>query len=209
MRKARVFLAGVPIVTVAAGLALTLLPERAAGYPPAVGILGKAKGCLACHANNGPWQDDAATVIDIVDQASGSSLKQPDGSFSITASRGETRTVLTVLGRVRGDSALPPYRNAWLYVDPSTIATGSLSKFAPGWEVNLPMGCRIAGDRLALFDGALISVLPMTVRAGDGARDAEIALQVMLTRGESVKGKPKEGMIGSYFERRVHLRVMD
>jgi hypothetical protein len=31
----------------------------------------------------------------------------------------------------------------------------------------------------------------------------------MLTKGESVKGKPKEGMIGSYFERKVTLKIMD
>jgi hypothetical protein len=47
----------------------------------------------------------------------------------------------------------------------------------------------------------------MTLRPGDDARDAEIELQVMLTRGESVKGKPQEGMIGSYFERKVRLKV--
>lgn len=49
----------------------------------------------------------------------------------------------------------------------------------------------------------------MTIRPTDAAQDAELALQVMLTKGESVKAKPKEGMIGSYFERRVKLKVTD
>jgi hypothetical protein len=31
----------------------------------------------------------------------------------------------------------------------------------------------------------------------------------MLTKGESVKGKPKEGMIGNYFTRIVKVRVLD
>ncbi len=41
------------------------------------------------------------------------------------------------------------------------------------------------------------------------AADAEIAWQLMITKGESVKGKAREGMIGSYFERTVKLRVLD
>lgn len=209
MRGTSAVLAGPPVVGVAVAVALALLPGRVEGYPPSVGILGRAKNCLACHASTGPWQDDAATVIDVVDMASGRSLLQDDGSFAIAARRGEARTVLTVLGRARGDSAPAPSRNAWLYVDPSTVATSSLSKFAPGWEVNLPMGCRIVGDRLEAYEGGLISVLPMTIRPGDGARDAVIELQVMLTRGESIKGRPKEGMIGSYFVRRVRLTVSD
>jgi hypothetical protein len=94
-------------------------------------------------------------------------------------------------------------------VDPATIETGSLSKFAPGWEVNLPMSCRIVGDKLELYEGATLTVLTMILRATDAARDAELTLQVMFTKGESVKGKPKEGMIGSYFERKVKLKVAD
>ena len=49
----------------------------------------------------------------------------------------------------------------------------------------------------------------MTVRPLDAARDAQLSLQLMLTRGESVKGKGKEGMIGNYFERTVSLKVVD
>jgi len=30
-----------------------------------------------------------------------------------------------------------------------------------------------------------------------------------LTKGESVKGKPREGMQGSYFERTLYLKVIE
>mgnify|MGYP001580968936 CR=1 FL=1 len=183
--------------------------HRAFAYPPAVGILGKAKNCLACHVNNGPWKDDARTVIDIVDQDSKASLKQPGGTFLIEVKRGQTRTVLTVLSRSKGDSAEPPYRNAWLYIDPKTIKTASLSKFAPGWDVNLPMSCRVVGDKMEGYEGASLTVLPMTVRPTDAAQSGELVLQVMLTKGDSVKGNTRAGMVGSYFERRVQLKVID
>jgi len=188
---------------------LTVNPNEALAYPPAVGILGKAKDCLACHVNNGPWKDDDRTIIDIIDKETKKSFKQPDGSFIIEVKRGEVKTLLTVIGRTKEDTEKAPYRNAWLYVDPKTIESSSLSKFAPGWDVNLPGSCRIVGDKLEGYEGAKITILPMSIRAADSAQDAEITLQVMLTRGESVKGKPKEGMTGSYFERRVRLKVMD
>jgi len=76
-------------------------------------------------------------------------------------------------------------------------------QFAPGWRVNLPMACRIIGDELEGFEGAKITALPMSIRPGDDAKDAELQLQGMLTKGESVKGKAKEGMKGNYFERVV------
>jgi hypothetical protein len=189
------------------GFAAAVPTARA--YPPGVGILGNKKNCLECHVNNGPWKDDQRTIIDILDRETMKSLKQADGSFLIETKRGTAKTLLTVLGRAKGDPLEAPYRNAWLYVDPATIETGSLSKFAPGWEVNLPMACRLVGDKLELYEGATLTVLPMTLRATDAARDADLTLQVMLTKGESVKGKPKEGMIGSYFERKVTLKIMD
>ena len=178
-------------------------------YPPAVGILGKANNCLACHVNNGPWQDDGQTIIDLLDKETNKSLKQPDGSFLIEVKRGAARTLLTVIGRAKGDSLPSPYRNAWLYIDPKTIGSASLSKFAPGWDVNLPMACRIVGDKLEQYEGAALTALPMTVRPSDSAQDAELTLQVMLTKGDSVKAKPKEGMIGSYFERKARLKVIE
>jgi hypothetical protein len=177
-------------------------------YPPAVGIVGKAKNCLSCHVSNGPWKDDDNTIIDILDKESKESLKQLDGSFIINVKRGEKKTVLTVIGRSKKNIETP-YRNAWLYVDPETIKSSSLSKFAPGWDVNLPMACRIVGDKLDPFENATITVLPMTLEPTDDARDAELQLQIMLTKGESVKGKPKEGIISNYFERKVRLMVLD
>ncbi|MBI5266646.1 MAG: hypothetical protein HY851_05365, partial [candidate division Zixibacteria bacterium] len=119
------------------------------------------------------------------------------------------KSVLTVIGW-RGDSAAgTPYRNGWIYVDPKTIGSSSLSKFAPGWDVNLSAACRLVGDKFDGAPGAAVTSLPMSLRPGDAARDAELVLQVMLTKGESVKGKPKEGMIGNYFERQVILKVED
>src|SRR3990172_10541825 len=178
-------------------------------YPPAVGILGKSKDCLSCHVQNGLWKDDGKTIIDIIDKDTKKSFKQPDGSFLVEARRGEIKTVLTVIGRTKDDTEEPPYRNAWLYIDPRTIESSSLSKFAPGWDVNLPMACRIVGDTLEGYEGTKITVLPMTIRPTDSARDSELVLQVMLTKGESVKGKAKEGMLGNYLERKVRLKVTD
>ena len=197
------------MVLAGVGFILMESSQEASAYPPGVGILGKAKNCLDCHLNNGPWKDDANTIIDILDRETKKSVKQPDGSFLIEVRRGEIKTVLTVIGRKKEDTAEAPYRNAWLYVDPKTIESTSLSKFAPGWEVNLPMSCRIVGDPLEGYEGAKITALPMSIRPSDAAQDAELTLQVMLTKGESVKGQPKEGMIGSYFERKVKLRVVD
>lgn len=185
-----------------------LLPQAFA-YPPAVGILGKATSCMGCHANNGPWTDERKTIIDVLDQDTMKSLRQADGTFLVTVRRGQSKRLLTVIGRAKGDTAEAPYRNAWLYIDSSTIGAGSLSKFAPGWDVNLPMACRIVGDKLDQYEGAAMTVLPMTIRPTDAARDAEVVLQVMLTKGEAVKGKPKEGMIGSYFERKIKLKVTE
>jgi hypothetical protein len=176
-------------------------------YPPAVGILSTAKNCLSCHVNNGEWKDDSGTIIDILDRDTKQSLRQNDGSFRIDVKRHEARTVLTVIGRKRDGTAPAPYRNAWLYVDPATIESPALSKFPPNWEVNLPMSCRVVGDQLAGYENADITSLPMTVRPAEGARDTEILLQAMLTRGEAVKGNTKEGMLGSYFERKVRLVV--
>lgn len=185
------------------------LHQSSLAYPPAVGILGESKNCLVCHVNNGPWHDEGRTIIDILDEETRRSLAQSDGSFLIEAKRGEVRTVFTVIGRRKGDKEEVPYRNAWLYVDPQRIENHSLSKFAPGWNVNLPMSCRLIGDKLEGFEDADITSLPMSVRPGDDAQDAELILQVMLTKGESVKGKAKEGMKGNYFERIVHLKVLE
>lgn len=180
----------------------------AAAYPPGVGILAKNRSCSACHLSNGPWADEARTIIDVLDSQTKQSLKAPDGAFRIEVPRGALRTILTVIGRQNGDK-MTPRRNAWLYVDPTQIATGTLSKFAPGWDVNLPMSCRIVGDTLETYPAAHLTVLPMTIRPGDAARDAELELQVMLTAGEAVKGNGREGLVSNLFVRKVLLKVLD
>src|SRR3970040_192 len=62
-------------------------------YPPGVGILTKSKNCLACHVNNGPWTDEARTIVDVQDATTKKSLRAPDGSFRLEVVRGEPRTV--------------------------------------------------------------------------------------------------------------------
>ncbi len=178
-------------------------------YPPAVGILGKSQNCLNCHINNGSWVDGSDLIIDIVDKNTNTSLRQPDGSFLLTAKRNEAVTVLTLIGYKTSDDNLIPYRNAWLYTDPDRIESSSLSKLPPGWEANLPMACRIVGDQFESYPDAHLTVLPMTIRPTDSAIDGTVTLQVMLTGGDTVKGNPKKGMIGSYFERVVRLRVSE
>ena len=188
---------------------LVLVASTAIAYPPAVGILGNAKSCMSCHVNNGPWVDESKTIIDILDKETMKSLRQSDGTFQLDVKRGQQKTVLTVIGRIKDDDTPTPYRNAWTYIDPATIGTSSLSKFAPGWAVNLQMSCRVVGDKLPGFEDAKITVLPMTVQPLDDAKDAVLQLQVMLTKGESVKGDSKKGMLGNYFERSVKVKVID
>ncbi|MBI3195351.1 MAG: hypothetical protein HYZ34_12940 [Ignavibacteriae bacterium] len=183
--------------------------STAIAYPPAVGILSKMKNCLSCHVNNGPWKDDGKTIIEIIEKDKNNSFIQSDGSFVIEVKRGEPLTVRTLIAHKKDETTPTPFRNAWLFIDPKTIETNSLSKFAPGWDVNLQMACRLVGDKLEGYNDANLTVLPMTLRPTDAAQNAEITLQVMLTSGASEKGKAKEGMLGNYFERKVILRVKD
>ena len=196
------------IVVLVLGTSLVLVLNLGA-YPPAVGILGKSKDCMSCHVDNGPWKDDGIVIIDVVDKQTKKSLRQPDGTFLIEAKRGEQKTVLTVIGSMRQAQSEAPTRNAWIYVDPEMIGASALSCFAPGWNINLPMACRVVGDKWDESSDADYTVLPMSVRPTDAARDASVELQVMLTKGASVKGKAKEGLIGNYFERKVALRVVE
>jgi hypothetical protein len=203
-----------PMVHAATSLALFLaafglFPRNALAYPPAVGILGSSRSCTSCHASNGPWKDEAGTIVDILDGTTRSSLRQPDGRFLLQVERGKTATVLTVIGRAQGDTIPPPARNAWLYVDPLQIETKALSKFAPGWDVNLPMACRILGDDVAEYPGAAVTALPMTVRPGDAARDAELELQIMLTSGGPGKGNPDNWLRANFVARKLILKVVD
>ncbi len=181
--------------------------SAAQAYPPAVGILSNSKNCMSCHANNGPWKDESKTVIDILDKETKKSFKQTDGSFLIEVNKGEQRSILTVIGYKKENADPAPNRNAWLYIDSLTIGTNSLSKFPPGWDVNLPMSCRLVGDKLQGFEDAVITSLPMTIQPTLNAKDAEMQLQVMITAGESVKGNAKEGMTGNYFQRKVKLKI--
>lgn len=176
-------------------------------YPPAVGILSTAKNCLVCHTNNGQWQDDDKTIIDILDKDTQKSFRQSDGTFLIETKRWEQKTVLTVIGRKKDNTIPAPYRNAWLYIDPTSIGTNTLSKFAPNWETNLQLSCRLVGDKLPGYEDADITSLPMTIQPLTNAQDTELQLQVMLTKDESVKGNAQEGMSGNYFERKVKLVV--
>lgn len=146
--------------------------------------------------------------MDVLDAQSKRSLRRADGAFLIEVARGEKRTVLTVIGRPKGEPS-PPKRNAWLYLDPTQIETSSLSKFAPGWDVNLPMSCRLVGDKIAVYEGAHVTVLPMTLRPTDAARDAELELQVMLTTGDAVKGGAQGGLVADYLVRKVVLKVVE
>ena len=146
-------------------------------------------------------------IIDVLDIDTKKSLKQPDGSFLIEAKRWEQKTVLTVIGQEKANAVTAPYRNAWIYIDPATIGTHTLSKFAPDWDVNLPMSCRLVGDKVPGYENADITSLPMTISPLGNAKDANLQLQVMLTKGESVKGKAQEGMVGNYFERKIKLVV--
>ncbi len=182
---------------------------RTLSYPPAVGILGKSKNCMSCHVNNGPWSDDKKLIIDIIDKETMKSLRQSDGTFLIEVKRGQQKTVLTVIGRSKDDDLTHPYRNAWIYIDPTRIESNYLSKFAQGWDVNLPISCRLTGDKLPGFEGAVITALPMTIQPLSDAKDSEIQLQLMMTKGESIKGNAKSGMIGNYYERKVWLRVIE
>jgi hypothetical protein len=179
--------------------------DAAYAYPPGVGILSNNKNCMGCHVNNGPWGDDSKFIVDILDADTKKSLKQPDGSFVIEAVRWKQRKLLTVIGWIKEKSVTAPAKNAWLYIDPNTIGSPSLSKFAPNWDVNLPLSCRVVGDKLEGYENADITSLPMIVQPMSNANNAELQLQIMLTKGESVKGNAKEGMLGNYFERKVRL----
>ncbi len=178
-------------------------------YPAAVGILSKSTDCLECHVNSGPWSDESNTIIDVIDADTKKSLKQSDGSFIIEVKRNQTKTVLTVIGRVSGDNTESLYRNAWIYVDPQTINTNSITKFTPGWECSLQLSSRIVGDKLDNYGGATITSQPMTIRPTSTAKNGELQLQVMLTKGITLKDDPYQGIIGNYFEKKVKLQVIE
>jgi hypothetical protein len=71
------------------------------------------------------------------------------------------------------------------------------------------MACRIVGDKLEAYESAHITALPMTLRPTDAALDSELELQVMLTRGDSVKGAVEQGLVSNYLVRKVLLHVIE
>ena len=103
-------------IIIAALSLLVLVASTAIAYPPAVGILGNAKSCMSCHVNNGPWVDESKTIIDILDKETMKSLRQSDGTFQLDVKRGQQKTVLTIIGRIKDDDTPAPYRNAWTYI---------------------------------------------------------------------------------------------
>lgn len=180
----------------------------ALAYPPAVGTLGKSRDCMSCHTSDGPWKDDRNLIIDLLDKETGRSLRDEDGAFLISVKPEQTRTLLVVLGRAQGDTMPIPHRNGWIFVDPALINRDHLgSKFAPGWETDLSMSCRLIGDIHPAYEGAKITVLPLTIRATGAAKDAEVEWQILMTRGEAVKGDAKQGLVQNYFARKVRLNV--
>ena len=196
--------------TLASGLAaltLLVLAIAALAYPPAVGILGKSPNCLSCHVNNGAWTDGPDLIIDLIDQQASRSLKQSDGSFLLEIQRNQAVTLTTIIGYRKKEGQVSPYRNAWLYIDSTHITAPSLSTFPSGWDVNLPMACRLVGDKSAQYADADVTALPMTIRADSTAVDGAVLLQVMLTSGAAVKGDAKAGMIGNFFQRRLVLKI--
>jgi hypothetical protein len=191
-------------------LGLIVWSSSAWAYPPAVGIVGKAKNCLVCHINNGPWQDDQQMVVDLLDAKTKQSFKQADGSFLIKAERHVPKTVLAVLGRAKGDPALAPTRNGWLFIDPQRISEESPSnKFPKGWEVNQSLGCRMVGDPLPGYEGSALTVASMTLLATAQAKEVQMEWQAMLARGESVKGKAREGLQSTTVVKKVKLVVKE
>ena len=183
-------------------------PPPAWAYPPAVGILGTSRNCVACHANDGPWKDDTNLIVDLLDKETGKSLREKDGSFLISVRPETKRTVLVVLGRAKGDTASVPRRNGWIFVDLTLINREHLGpKFPAGWEVDLNLSCRLTGDSHKAYEGANISVLPMTLRPTGLAKDAELEWQILMTSGEAVKGDAQKGLVQNYFDRKVRLKV--
>ncbi|MBI5058820.1 hypothetical protein HZB60_03430 [candidate division KSB1 bacterium] len=186
---------------------ILVVTGSAAASPPAVGIIGNSRTCLACHADNGPWTAGPDLILDLIDKDTQQSLRQPDGSFLLTARRGTAVTALAVIGYRAAAAEQSPRRNGWIMLDTTAIGGASLSKFAPGWEINLPYGCRIVGDKLAAYPDAALTTAPITIRPTETAMNAEVSFQAMLTSGEAVKGQAKSGLLGNYMERTLHLRV--
>ena len=200
----------IPAAVLAALIGWAVFERPASAYPPAVGITGKATNCLACHSNDGPWKDDENLIIDLLDKETGISTRQADGSFLLSVKRNQRHNFLAVIGRANGDTAPIPNRNGWTYVDPTQVGLDYLgAKVAPGWDADLTLSCRLVGDKNSAYDGAKITVLPITVRPTESAVDSTLDWQILMTGGEATKGDAKGSLIQNYFERRVLLKVVE
>lgn len=196
-----IFVIGIMLITMA-----VLSADVSFAYPPAVGVTGNSPNCLSCHVENGPWEDDDMAAVDILDKATGKSLRQGDGSFMLSAHRNEPKTIMVVLGRRAGDTEEPPTRNGWIFVDHQA---STMTKFPEGWQANVQFGCRVVGDTMTGFEGARVTIAPMTLVAGEDARDAELTLHAMISKGTGVKGKAKEGLISNFLDRKLKLKIIE
>jgi hypothetical protein len=176
--------------------------QSAYGWP-AASLQSRDKDCAVCHSSANAWMDTSKLVIDIVDTKTGKSLKTTDGSFEIPVKRGSELRVNSVFG-VKPGYRFPPEMVGWLYVSPQELQSAheSDSKFAPGWQVNRAFCMKRLVETIDGFPGDQLAAVTMTVRPLDGAQDATVSLQVLLK--SSGRGLP-----GEYFERVVHLRVID
>lgn len=171
-------------------------------YPPMC-LETRQRRCTACHQDTAPWGDPARALVDIADPQTKESFAQADGTFRIPVRRGQERRILVVVGA--DASYVPrPTMTGWLLFDPSQLAgTAEASpKFAPGWEVNRPYGCKRLRDTSPVerHAGRACATTTMTIRPLEGAADAEVELQVILKSAN-------ETLEGNYFERRVRLVV--
>ena len=190
-------------------LLLVILAQLAVASPPAVGIVSNSRSCISCHASTGPWTAGPDLVLDLIDKDTQQSLRQPDGSFLLTTKRGSAATAIAVIGYRGLTPEQSPHRNGWTFVDSTSIGTSSLSKFAPGLEISVPYGCKICGDSIAAYPGAVVTTAPISIRPTETAQNADVTFQTLMTSGEPVKGKPKSGLTSNYHARIVHLRVTD
>lgn len=197
-----------PVVAVGILAFAPRFSREAGAYPPGTGITGKFRNCVACHTNDGPWKEDSNLIVDLVDKETGRSVRQDDGTFLVSAKPGQARTLMAVIGRAKGDVAPAPNRNGWIFIDPTLIDKDMLgSKFAPGWETNLTMSCRLVGDTAKGHEGARVTSLPLTVRPSEAAKDTEVEWQILMTSGDAVKGDATQGLTQNYFLRKVRLKV--
>jgi len=170
---------------------------------PAAALESRHENCLGCHEQAGRWQDTSHVIIDIIDPKSGESLKEADGSFTISVQRGKERRVKSVFG-VTPEVQFPPDVVGWLYSSPEALQSAHESdlKFAPGWSVNRPFCGKRLIEEVPGYPGNRLAAITMTIRPSATAEDEDITLQVLLK-------SLARGMSADFFEHIVHLEVTD